>query len=322
MTQSSPSTLRVRDNLLGLFAYLGAAPWLYLLRRDTRSVSAYHARQALAIFAMLLAVGILGIAVVLVISYVMVYHRAAFDAVPVEAYLLSFLRKAFLCWLVFWGFGAVLALIGSWREMPLVWRLARMPRLLRSVAGIVVGLQVLLGLVALITLDSLRLTRPGPTPAKVYYVYEDVDTFPRWLFTLAFYPMSRASVRCFGPHSVAVEKLDRDSIAAALSQGAVVFIGSHGTPRGLMVPSGYFEAHEITELTLSPELRFVYLTGCDQKSTWVDAFAPAEVVTYDRLTAVVEHLWWMVFEGPNVVCRIAEERRQTPSMGPVRPDAP
>lgn len=322
MTPTSVAKAPLREKLLGLLAYLGAAPWLYVWGRDTESPSHFHVRQALGVFALLLAVGLLGIVVVLVISYVMVYHREAFDTVPVEAYMLSFLRKAFLCWLVFWGFGAALALLGSWREMPLVRRLTTLPRLLGGVAGSMMVLQALLGITALITMDSLRLTRPGPSPARVHYVYEDVDTFPRWLFTLAFYPMARAGTSCFGAGSVAVEKLDRDSIIAALSQGAVVFIGSHGTPRGLMIPSGYFEAHEINALKLSPDLRFVYLTGCDQKSAWVEAFAPAEVVTYDRLTAVIEHLWWMVFEGPKVVCRVAGEVNQTPSMGPIRPDAP
>jgi len=134
--------------------------------------------------------------------------------------------------------------------------------------------------------------------------------------------MAVASHRCFGPGQVVVEKLNRDAIVRAVESGAVVFIGSHGTARGLMVPEGYFEAHEVQTLDISPALRFVYLTGCDQKATWVDAFAPAEVVTYDRLTAVVEHLWWMWLEGPGVVCQVASELGGKDSMTPKRPEAP
>ena len=58
----------------------------------------------------------------------------------------------------------------------------------------------------------------------------------------------------------------------------------------------------------SDRLEFVYLTGCDsgaQETAWKNAFAPARVVTYNRLTSVFEHIWWLWVRAPRVVRGLA-----------------
>jgi len=308
MTDAENSPIPLQHRMLASLAYLGLAPYLLLRRKNASGTFLpFQIRQALGVFALLGLVAVVGAVCVAIISYVMVYHRELFDAHPVEAYLLSFLRKLFLCWLVVWGFGTVLAAAGSWRIMPLVWRLANRDRLIRMTAVLLIAIQALTGFAILLSLHGHLLTRQDSSPAQVYFLYEDVDTFPRWFFVLGFYPIALAAHRCFGPGEVIVEQLNRDSIVRAIEAGAFVFIGSHGTRQGLMVPEGYFEAHEVQDLRVSDQLRFVYLTGCDQKTAWVDAFSPAQVVTYDRLTAVVEHIWWMWRHGPRVVCQVASE---------------
>jgi hypothetical protein len=59
-----------------------------------------------------------------------------------------------------------------------------------------------------------------------------------------------------------------------------------------------------TLLAAGEDLRFVYNSTCDGGSKaeeWGRALAPAEVRTFDRLSAVAEHLLWLWSEGPRRV---------------------
>ena len=54
--------------------------------------------------------------------------------------------------------------------------------------------------------------------------------------------------------------------------------------------------------TFGKDLQFVYMSACDggEKATeWEQRFAPAEVVTFNRLSAPMEHLWWLWFDAPD-----------------------
>ena len=138
----------------------------------------------------------------------------------------------------------------------------------------------------------------------VYMVYEDNGIFPRWLFALAFYPMARAAESTYGKDSAVLIKISRATVAKALAEGHVVFVGSHGTRKGLMLHNDWLLPKDIAALPKNPSLKFVYLTGCDsgdQREAWTSAFAPADVVTYDRLSASLEHAWWLWFSGPEKV---------------------
>jgi len=138
----------------------------------------------------------------------------------------------------------------------------------------------------------------------VYMVYEDNGIFPRWLFALAFYPMARAAESTYGKDSAVLIKISRATVARALAEGHVVFVGSHGTRKGLMLHNDWLLPKDIAALPKNKSLKFVYLTGCDsgdQREAWTAAFAPADVVTYDRLSASLEHAWWLWFSGPEKV---------------------
>ena len=48
-------------------------------------------------------------------------------------------------------------------------------------------------------------------------------------------------------------------------------------------------------------LEFVYLSECYSRrkaAEWQQAFAPVEIVTFDRLSGQMEHLWWLWFDAP------------------------
>jgi hypothetical protein len=155
-----------------------------------------------------------------------------------------------------------------------------------------------------ITLHASSLVPKSRESGAVYMVYEDNRIFPRWLFALAFYRMARAAEATYGPESAVLLKISRENVAKALVGGRLVFVGSHGTTRGLMLHDDWLLPEDLAAVPKNEGLKFVYLTGCDsgdQRDAWVDALAPADVVTYDRLSASLEHAWWLWFRGPEKV---------------------
>jgi hypothetical protein len=141
-------------------------------------------------------------------------------------------------------------------------------------------------------------------------VYEDNGMFPRWLFALGFYRMALAAREVHGPESPVLVKISRSAIGEAVAHGRLVFIGSHGTRRGLMLKNEWLLPEEFESVEKNPALHLVYLSGCDsgdQRDAWERAFAPATVITYDRLSAVLEHAWWLWFTGPELVRNLTAE---------------
>lgn len=291
--------------LTALAYYLGAAPIVFFRRKSRRNdFLIHHLKQALALFAMLLCILLAFFFAVLILTYVMLQHRALYDHVHPEPHTLNITRKLFLCWLVFWAFAAALALRGSMRKMPLVNVLSKRRRLipLTAAAGILLYTSIIAAIPLAIHANSL--TRQDPAPGAVYLLYEDIDRFPRWIFTLGFFQISRAANERWGPGQVVALRLSQDSLKRALREGRFVFIGSHGMKEGLLLKSGFVLPKDIQKWGVNPKLRFVYLTSCDsgtQKEAWENAFAPAKVVTYDRLTALLEHIAWLWFKGPGII---------------------
>ena len=146
---------------------------------------------------------------------------------------------------------------------------------------------------------------------------------------LGFYRVSLAAQARWGPGSVVVAPLDKHHLRLALRHGRFVFLACHGrageittpgfrtTPpplaeagataaRGLCVANidGDHRYGRWTLLEAGQDLRFVYNSACDSGSkagAWEQALAPAEVRTFDRLSAVIEHLLWLWSDGPRRV---------------------
>ena len=65
-----------------------------------------------------------------------------------------------------------------------------------------------------------------------------------------------------------------------------------------------WEPNEQLAELVGPRLRLIYLTACDggQKATqWEEVFAPAHVISFDRLSAVLEHVYWLWRAGPSEI---------------------
>lgn len=325
-----------KDRLVATAFYLGLAPLLRLFRsrRDDPFVQ-HHAAQALATTFVFLAVLLGSCLYGLGLSYLLVYRRDLYERLPAllgwDAPVRDVLLFApvFLGWLLTWLGGLLLALFGSRRTLPLIGWLARNPLLLRLAFAGNASLLAAAALTIPLALHASSLTRDDDEPAAAYLLYDDMRVIPRWVMNLGFYRVSLAAQARWGPGSVVVAPLDEHHLRLALRHGRLVVLACHGdageittpglritppplaetaatTARGLCVANVDDDSHlgQWRLLAAGQDLRFVYNSACNSGSKageWEQALAPAEVRTFDRLSAVVEHLLWLWSDGPRLV---------------------
>jgi len=301
MSDTSSERPGARARLWAAGEYLGLAPLLHVRVGARDEFREGHHRHALAML-----LGFVGVVLLYALGFAIVtiaigISRSLYTDYHIEGHVLSALRKVFLAWGVFWLFAIGTALLGREAYLPVVWRLARRDGLLRWASRAWIGIYVaVISLVLFIAYAGTKV-RQDPAPAKVYLLYEDAKVMPRWLFTLGNYRLARAAEDRFGPGQAVMLRLTRESLLRALREGTFIFLGSHGMKQGILMPDGFFELEDVPAGGVNTALQFVYMSGCDQGSGWREAFAPAEVLTFDRLTTVAEHVWWMWFDGPRVV---------------------
>lgn len=295
-----------------LLFYCGLAPivgWWPI--SDDRPFLKHHRNHALAAFALLL--GVLGLLLfsIALLSYTMIWHRSWYESLALEPRLLDLSWKAFLAWSVVWAFAALHPLFGSTRPVPVINSLAGRSWLTNGTAVLCVMLLLLGAMLTAVSARGAFLLRHDETPGKVYMVYEDLGRVPHFVFSLGFYRLAKVSADVYGPGQAVDLKLTKASLRRALREAEFLFVGSHGKATGLIASPGWFRPEDVTPGMVNPNLKYVYLTGCDsgaQADVWRKALAPAEVVTHNRLTTVLEHVWWLWVVGPNELAR--KEHRQ------------
>lgn len=320
-----------KARLVAATLYFGLAPVLqpFRFRRSDPFVQ-HHIAQALATILAFLAV-LLGYGLYwLVLSYMLVFQRDLYERLPTlgewDAPVRDVLLTApvFLVWLVAWLGGLLAALFGSQRTLPLIGRLARKPPLLPLAFAGNASLLAAAALVSALALHASSLTRDDDKPAAAYLLYDNMGFVPCWVMSLGFYRISLAAQARWGPDSVIVAPLDERHLRLALRHGRFVFLACHGqageivTPeflisppplvkegdtavRGLWIAKVDSRYEEWKVLEVGDNLRFVYNTACDSGSKaeeWEQALAPARVRTFNRLSAVAEHLVWLWSDGP------------------------
>ena len=292
-----------RDRVVAAVYYCGLAP-LFAKTRLGRAYREHHYEQALAVWFVLLGIIVLYGAFSLFLSYILVYHREWYEGTWVEPTLLAIVRRGFLCWVVVWAFSIFWALRGSWGPVPLLGRLAGKRWAMRgaSVGCVVLLVTVLVTTAA--TAHAKTLSARESPEAQAFLLYDDMGFVPHWLFELGFYPIAREATSKWGRDSVVVRPLTPGGLAEALAGGAFVFVLSHGTEEGLYTREFKIRPDTAAAGGTGDGLQYVYLTGCDSGALaekWERALAPAEVVTFDRLSAWLEHIWWLLFRGAATV---------------------
>lgn len=299
-----PEVIPASRRFAALCLYCGMAPAAWFLRgKHTPVYDQTHRRQAVALWGVL---GILfAIFFLLVVSYSFLMIRdRSWATRSTEVWILSIGRKSLLVWAVFWLFAVWRSLRGSSCPIPyLAWFSRRL--YFRYLGGGVMGVSFLSALLLVpFSLYADHQTVDETSRGKVFLLYDDQGRFPRPLFSLAMYRMIHASNRRWGAGSAVLLPLTRDNISLALDMGTLVFIGSHGTAKGLLLRDGYYRPEDVSPRKAGNGPRYVYLAGCDsgaQRDAWEQAFRPADVKSYDRMTPTLEHLFWLWSAGPRLV---------------------
>lgn len=298
----------VRFLVFGL--YFGLAPLAcFVPQTDTPGFSTTHRRQAFTLWAVLGFICAVFLGLVLGLSVLMVHDRTWAESRAAEVWILSFGRKCLLAWGVFWLYALWRCLRGSAVPVPFLATLSRSRFLHASGLAFSMLCFCMIVVLAPLTVHANRLVTRDPARGKVFMLYDDLGRFPRSLFSLAMYRLSLASIHTWGPESAVLLPLGADTIDIAVKQGIFVFIGSHGTARGLLLNGRYYRPEDVPGREAGKGPKYVYLASCDsgaQRTAWEEAFRPAVVKTYDRLTPTLEHLWWLWSEGPEILRGLQE----------------
>jgi len=230
--------------------------------------------------------------------------RDLFKAIPLEMpfYVLGgFLVGCLVLWLV----SIVAAARGTAINIPLLSRITSSQRRIRFAVGWALLLQAGIVVLIIVTMHASHLAEAEMTEADVYMLYDDMGYIPRWVFTLGFYRVSLVASERWGIGQVVVAPVSELAIDQAIQHGRLVYIASHGSQGMIALTEDVFYwPRDVDSSNIGPHLQYVYLAGCDTgflSGAWEEAFAPAEVKTFARLSSMTEHILWLASDGPKTV---------------------
>lgn len=189
----------------------------------------------------------------------------------------------------------------------------------------------LIALTIVLAFHAASLARTSREGAMVYFLYDEGIPVPRWGYALGLYRVTLQAQRNWGKGSTVLDRLNRENLRAALAHGKVVILATHGGggyactfyaaeklgvgPPGtgatnesqssrflrISVLSADNQFHEWENVDVNSELRLVYLFGCDsgkKASQWEEHLAPAQVVSYNRMSTIFDHGLRFAFTAP------------------------
>jgi len=219
------------------------------------------------------------------------------------------------CWLLPAVAGAVLALAGSTRALPLTRRISSRPNLLWWALAATIALEAGALLVAGAAVHAMSICRREGR-ARAVMLYDDMGVLPRGLYCAGFYRVALAARARWGPGEVVVARYSREALEEALESARILVLATHGHAGRIWIsePEQYVAASDVRRLadaarargaTEGPDARrLVYLCACEgalDAAGWRAAFAPADVVMFDRASSGVEHALWLWTEAPGAV---------------------
>jgi hypothetical protein len=314
------------DRLLAVPCYLGLAPLLATWRRfRERPFLQHHLAQGLAVGLLFVLLALALLAGAVGWAWVIINRRDVIEAVDNADDWVTL--GVLVAWAAVAAAGIVLALCGSRWRLPLVYRLAAGPRRTRIARAAHFAAYGLLVLVVGLTCHAAAICRSDDGPAPVYVLYDDVDVVPRWVFQLGAYPIALTADARWGRGSTVVSQLRRPALDRALEHGRVVILLCHG--RGGYIASNHIcvdaprpaagapavphlvfaspvpvSGAEWEAVPVGGRTQLAYITACDggrNAAGWQATLAPAEVITFDRLSAMLEHAYWLWLVAPGKV---------------------
>lgn len=300
MKQSFVNTMSI------VFSYLGFGPLLLIFSKEENEQ--FSIRQSIVLWGLLGIIALLMIIVGVAYSLIVVKYPDLYQKYELEAWFISISRKILLGWLIFWLFGFTWSLLRLNRALPLVSRIivgrVSFAFMYFSNCAMLIFI-VLIFCIWFWSYTLLRAPSAGPTTqVKVYILYDDLDYLPRWIFEIGFFPIIRTSVSTYGKGSVVLSVINKKNLSEALKYATILLFATHGTEDGILSRDGVIKPSDIKNMERSNGLRYIYLSGCKggvQKELWKEAFSPAEVIAYSRMTATFEHILWFWFKAPRLI---------------------
>ncbi len=279
--------------------YLGFAPIAWMLRIHKKSAFyAHHTKHALALDLLSFLCCIVIVALEILDTIIGIYNFELYKWIPIELFqliLFGLLLVLFLRSLWF-------ALKGRKKDIVFLSKIAR--HKLAPCLAVLCWLCVIVFLMALplLVIHSRELVQNDAEHAEVFMLYDDMQVYPRWFFTLGFYPVSLKANAISGPRSTFVGKLTQDSLEYAFAHGEFIVLATHGSPGKIYAGGEIFRADEAKEASSGHIPDFLYLAGCSiahQDDSWKRAFPTSKLIVYERTSWVIEHVAWLYLKGPS-----------------------
>jgi hypothetical protein len=325
----------LKDRLLSVSYYFGLAPLTrFWPSRSCAPFLDHHHRQALAGFFLLLVVLLAAGAFESAECFFLINFPRPGEIRILSIiwttldYIELFALAAFLpLWAVLIG----LAVVGSDWLMPLLSWVSRKSWQVRIAFVTNLTALVLIPLVGAFAIWASSLTRRSNENGKVYFLYDEGIVVPRWGYAMGLYRIALQADRNWGMGSTILDHLTRETLRVALANGHVVILATHGeagravtyfAPEMLGVwPADNGLTDETNSrhflrigalqadnkwarqenVSVNTHLQLAYVFACnagDRASQWQEHLAPAQVVTYNRLSTVWDHALWFAFTGP------------------------
>lgn len=304
LIESTSDSPRLLHRILCAFIYMGVAPVAYLFRYHHKSdFTRHHTTHALSSSFIMQVTFLLFLVLYILTILLGIFREDIYYAIRLEIVKSILFILTFSTLLILTAISMFYAVKGKSTRVPILSRVSQktwMPAftLLLSLVFFLVLL-----LIILLSCYSLSITPQSSNNAKVYMIYEDADFFPRWIFTLGFLPVTRRASIVLGLNSMCVCKWTDDTFKQAFSKGKFIFLATHGAGPGMIYAnSQVYKATDALIASDGNQPHFIYISACSlgkDDDSWNRIFPKSEIVSFDRWSAVLEHMWWLYSEGPD-----------------------
>lgn len=321
-----------KTRILSVSAYFGLAPFLWLsgVYHQQNPVLKHHTKYSLG-FAFLTLCAFIIYVVQNSIAYSIFRYfwrptmeefsaSAIWQAIYVFADMAVSLTAAF-AWILAWSICVVGASNGRTPTISVMTWLTSKKWAIRFGVVWMFLAELVFVVVFGLGVRSVQLSaREQSSTAKVYILYTIGGYIPlpdvyqsftpsRWMVTMAFYPTVIAGLEKFGEDGVAILPLTEENFKQATKTGKFIFVASHGGSTSgsftlSMNPHIQYSPSDVDVTSVGEDLQFAYFAGCytgNLEAEWQQRLGAGEMVMFDRISYVDEHMLWVWLKSPGVI---------------------
>lgn len=329
---SNLKSMDKKSRVLSFLSYFGLAPFLWFsgVSRQKTNTLKHHVEYSLGFSLLALLAIILYEIEYLSAQFINIYvwrpshieYAAFMQQISLILMLIEFVAILLIGYFVIlWFISFIAAWRGQMTRNLVVSKLISNPFTQVVAAYWFLMIDILVITLIFIGIRSVQIANLSPSEdAKVYVLYTiggyipveglfETYTPPRWIATFGFYPLVAAGIDKYGEDGVAVLPLTEDNFNQAIGKGKFIFIASHGgsDPGSFslsILPHIQYLPSDIQLSHVGKDLQFAYFAGCytgDLETEWKQVLDVENVIMFDRLSAVDEHMLWVWFKSPAII---------------------